>query len=416
MGKKWFVVTVAVLMLVLVSMGPASAQQSGPIEMEGVLHGAAYKIRVPENWNGVLLLYAHGYPKEPVPDPDAAFLGEAAETQLLDAGYALAASGFRGAGYNVREGMWDTKKLLTFFRSEIGRPQHVILYGISMGGVVALKSIEKHPNLYDAAVPMCTLGGGATKSFDHKLDYALAYDVVFGWPETWGTVDDVRDDIEFYGEVWFPKVYDEVFDPANYAKWEFIRRVTGTSIGGYYSYDGAMPMPPAVVAMSYFMTQQQAEIEVRAGGKVRQNVDRIYSLSADDKVFLKSFGLPVEAWLAEMNTRTIYEADPNARRYLERYGDYSGKIKVPVLMVHNTEDSVTDVSYTADYLETVQDAGREDLLVRAYSSLPGHCNFTVPQMLHVFEATVDWLESGIPPADDDFPTDLGFEPGYSPEQ
>jgi pimeloyl-ACP methyl ester carboxylesterase len=302
------------------------------------------------------------------------------------------------------------------FRREVGNPEHVILYGVSMGGIIALESIERFPHLYDATVPMCGLGGGAAKGFDHKLDYALAYDVIFGWPETWGTVDDVRDDIDFYEEVWFPKAAGEVFDPANYAKWEFIRRVTGTSEGGFYSYDGAMPMPPAVVAMAYFMTEQRAELEVRAGGKVSQNVGRVYALSDEDKAFLEGFGLPLEDWLDEMNARTDYRASRRARRYLRWYGDYTGWISTPVLMVHNIEDSITDVSHTTEYLEKVEAMGREDLLVRAYTSLPGHCNFTVPQMLHVFEATVDWLESGVPPAESDFPADLDFVPGYSPEQ
>jgi len=423
MKKQWLVLVMVVPLLALGSMAPAqpvAAQEGGPIELEGLLHGAAFKIRVPENWNGVLLLYAHGYTTQPVTDPEIAFLGDAAQTALLSEGYALAASGFRGTGFNVEEGLWDTKELLSTFEKEVGRPEHVILYGISMGGVVTLKSIEKYPNLYSAALPLCTLGAGTAASFDHKLDYALAYDVAFGWPESWGTVGDVRDDIEFYGDVWFAKVYGEIFDGggfnwANYPRWEFIRRVTGTSLGGYYSYSGPVAMPPAVVTMALFMTQQRAELEVRAGGAISQNVGQVYSLSPEDQAFLEGMGVPVEAWLAEMNARAVYEADPNARNYLKHYADYSGKIQVPVLMGHTIEDSICDVSNTTAYLETVQAEGNEDSLVRAYSTLPGHCNFTVPQMLTLFDATVGWLESGVPPTEEAFPAALDFAPGYSPE-
>jgi pimeloyl-ACP methyl ester carboxylesterase len=284
-----------------------------------------------------------------------------------------------------------------------------------MGGVVTLKSIETYPNRYSAAVPMCTSAGGTTVTFDHKLDYALAYDVAFGWPESWGTVADIRDDIDFWSDVWNAKVMPEIFTPSNHPKWEFIRRVTGTPEGGYYGYAGPVAMPPAVIAMSYFITEQRAELEMRAGGVLSQNLGRVYSLSEGDTTELEGLGIPVEAWLAEMNDRTSYRADPNARNYLKRYADYAGKIKIPVMLVHNVEDSITPVKHTTAYLETVEAEGNEDLLVRVYSDLPGHCHFTLDQMLTLFDATVGWLESGTPPAPDDFPATLDFAPGYTPE-
>ena len=99
----------------------------------GELDGAAYVIRVPENWNGTLLVYAHGYPQDPVTDPDIAFPGDDTADILLADGYALAASGFRGSGMNLWEGMEDSKALVEFFEGELGVPDRVILYGISMG-------------------------------------------------------------------------------------------------------------------------------------------------------------------------------------------------------------------------------------------------------------------------------------------
>jgi pimeloyl-ACP methyl ester carboxylesterase len=393
---------------------------SGTRELEGMLHGAAYTILVPEDWNGVLLLYAHGYTVEPVTDPEAAFLGDEAETRLLNEGYALAASGYRGTGWNVEEGLQDTKRLLSFFESQVGNPKHVILYGVSMGGTVALKSVEEYPNLYSAAVPLSI---SSVKTMDQEFDYALAYDVAFGWSESWGTVNDVRNDIEFYSDVWFAKVYEEVFTPnggfnqANYPKWEFIRRVSGVPEGGYYSYTGPIDVPPAVVAKIYFMTQQRAQLEARAGGPIVQNFGRVYSLSEEDKVFLESLtpSIPVEAWLAEMNTRTDYRANPSARNYIEEYADFSGKIQVPVLMVHNIEDSIDSAANTIAYLEKVQAEGNENLLVRIYSERPGHCNFTIPQLLKIFDATVGWLESGTPPGSESFPAYLDFSPGFNLE-
>ena len=35
--------------------------QPGPMDVSGELHGAPYRIIVPANWNGTLIVYAHGY-------------------------------------------------------------------------------------------------------------------------------------------------------------------------------------------------------------------------------------------------------------------------------------------------------------------------------------------------------------------
>ena len=38
-----------------------SQAQVGPLDLSGELNGAPYRIRVPANWNGTLLVFAHGY-------------------------------------------------------------------------------------------------------------------------------------------------------------------------------------------------------------------------------------------------------------------------------------------------------------------------------------------------------------------
>ena len=51
----------------LMSAGLAQPDLDLPIDMQGDLNGAAYEIRVPENWNGTLPLYARWL--SPVPRP-----------------------------------------------------------------------------------------------------------------------------------------------------------------------------------------------------------------------------------------------------------------------------------------------------------------------------------------------------------
>ena len=63
MKKYTSIVSIAVLLAALF-IQPAFARRiapDGPVELEGILDGAAYVIRVPADWNGTLLVFAHGY-------------------------------------------------------------------------------------------------------------------------------------------------------------------------------------------------------------------------------------------------------------------------------------------------------------------------------------------------------------------
>ena len=424
MFKFKYILLLGVLLLPLALPSPIVVAKKGPdlpLELEGVLHSAAYRIVVPENWNGTLLVYAHGYPQYPVDDPDVAFL---AEEQLLEQGYALAASGFRGAGYNVQEAVQDTKHLTDYFKQVVGKPDRTVLYGISMGGDITLLSMEKFPGTYDAGIPLCATGAGITKDIASRFTVALAYDAAFGWLDSWGQVEDVRDDIEFYGDVWFAKVQPELFVPsypANFARWEFVRLVNDLPLGGYYSYTGPVAMPPAAIALMYFATALRAELEARAGGRISSNLGYVYDLSGAERAYLQGLDptLDINGMLAEMNAMTDTAGDPWAMAYLRRYGEYSGRVHGPILMAHNIEDPITPVEGTTEYANLVASVGRQDLLTRVYSGLPGHCNFTEDQVLALFAAMDDWMETGVAPTPGAFPEALdfvhGFEPGPWPQ-
>lgn len=418
MKKYLHVVWVGVLLAALVIQAPFSfvAASIGPLDLEGELKGVPYVIRVPEDWNGTLLVYAHGYSGDPILTPDAAFGGDPVEALLLGEGYALAASGFEGAGWTVKSGLKDTQRLVTFFRQQVAAPGRVILYGNSMGTVVVLESMEKYPAYYDGAVSLCSSGAGSTGNWDMKLVQALAYDAAFGWPAEWGEVGDVKDDINYNTEV-FPKFIAEFSDPANFGRLEFVRLVSDLPLGGYYAPAGFLG--PAAIVNTYLFTAGRAELEIKAGGPVVQNVDHVYSLSAEETAYLQDLGVDVEDLLATMNTQTNITAYPPARAYLKRYADFRGQIHGPVVMVHSIEDPMLPVEHTSAYLATVTEKGNDDLLVRVYTDRIGHCNFTGEQLLASIVALEGWLDTGIAPGDADFPEALefvhGFEPGSWPQ-
>ncbi|MGH3469190.1 MAG: hypothetical protein ACRDQF_15830, partial [Thermocrispum sp.] len=193
----------AIAAVLLGVLTPAQAAAGRAVDLSGELRGVAYEIRVPETWNGTLVMYAHGYrdaadhPGEPDDRSAQAFTSEEAEQALLDAGYAIAGSAYASNGWAVRDGIRDTLRLRQHFRKMVGKPKRTLLAGFSMGSVITFASIERYPRFYDGAMPSCPVGAGTPRTWDGTLAIAKAYDAVYGWPAAWGEPGDVRDDLDF---------------------------------------------------------------------------------------------------------------------------------------------------------------------------------------------------------------------------
>ena len=380
---------------------PAAAQP-GPLDLTGELNGAAFEIRVPASWNGTLVMFAHGYrdaadhPGETDDRSAQAFGGEAAEQAMLAAGYAIAGSAYASNGWAVADGIQDTAALVDHFRAVVGQPRTTLLAGFSMGSLVAFESMEHFGGVYDGAMPSCAVGAGAPRAFDGTLDLASAYAAVFGWPAAWGTPSDLRDDLDFETEV-LPVLIGQLTAPGGVGRFEFIRLAAGVPRG-----------PEWPFSIWFFVTEGRAELERRAGGPPVQNADHSYAMSAADRAFLAGLGVTgaqVDGYLAAMNGSKV-AAQPAPRQYVDRYADYSGKIKHPVLTLDTTTDALVPAAHISRYRETVGAAGRADLLASAWTSGVGHCNFTPQQLVTGVRALEGWVQTGQRPGP--FPAAQGF--------
>ncbi|MHB1319065.1 MAG: hypothetical protein ACYCYF_10650, partial [Anaerolineae bacterium] len=107
-------VVLALALILPTSAGLAENEPEFPLDLEGTLHGAPYIIRVPDTWSGTLLVFV-----SPKADFEAAFM---AEEELLDRGYALAATAGRSVGVAMDEITLDVKHLTDFFWQKVGKP------------------------------------------------------------------------------------------------------------------------------------------------------------------------------------------------------------------------------------------------------------------------------------------------------
>ena len=393
-----------------------------PLDLSGEIHGAPYRIRVPEVWNGTLLVFVHGYrdkadhPGE-IDNRNADVAPNAAlEAPLLAQGFALAGSAWKENGWAIADAIKDTKNLTVFFAENVGTPQRTILVAASLGTIATFKSMEQFGGIYDGALCLCAAGSGATRIWDNGVPLYLAYDVVFGVPASWGTVGEVRNDLDFDTEV-LAKLAPELSNIANFPKFEFIRLIGGTPGRGINP-----PPPPAffpgwAITDLFFLTEARAELQRRAGGPFVQNLDQHYDLTAAEKAYLAGIGLPtpvVDAWLAQMNERRDIQAAPKARNYVRNNTDYNGKIKNPVLTMHTIIDPLVVVPNEAAYRDLIAAAGREELLFQTYTTGVGHCNFTGPQVLTAIGAIDLWVRTGVRPTNAQFPAALGFNQAFVP--
>ncbi len=165
-----------------------------PADLHGTLNGVEYEILVPANWNGTLLVHAHGSAANwlqvapPTYPPSSPSLQES----LLSLGYALAGSSYKDGDNAVLR----TLVLTNFFNGSVGKPLRTIIWGGSWGGTVALKLAETYPGIYDGAIAVAPVAAGYVNDADFELRYDLAYAAVFGWPsDWWGPIQDLRDDL-----------------------------------------------------------------------------------------------------------------------------------------------------------------------------------------------------------------------------
>jgi hypothetical protein len=393
-----------------------------PIDVSGEIDGAPFRIVIPANWNGTLLVYGHGY-RDKADHPGEVDNRNADIAPnvdlgnfLLSQGYGLSGSAYKDNGWAVEEGVQDLKNVVTHFRDNYGMPDQTIIWAFSMGTVIGFKSMEQFGGIYDGALCGCAVGAGATQSWDSAGDLALGYDVVFGMPSSWGSFGDVRDDIDFESEV-FPKLFGEVNNPANFPKFEFLRLVTGTPGRGI-----APPAPPNfypgwVFTDMFFSTEARSELERRSSGPIVQNRDRDYSLTMGERLYLNAFGVPfdvIDGWLLAMNGQTYVEAPKYSRNYLKQNSNYSGKILNPVLTMHTVVDPLVTVSQEYEYAETVENVKRGDLLFQTYTNGNGHCAFSGPQLITAVNAINTWVRDGVKPTANAFPAALGFVPDFVP--
>jgi len=145
----------------------------------GVHKGAAFRIEVPDSWNGGLVLWAHGHraacaaPGDPNCELRPTSVPLAFRDVLVNKGFAWAASSYSVNGRDVAQAAEDTKSLGEVFQAMFGSPARTYLLGVSLGGGVSTLMVEQWPTKYGGALPACGVSDPPT-----QRDFSLHFNMV----------------------------------------------------------------------------------------------------------------------------------------------------------------------------------------------------------------------------------------------
>src|SRR5215472_6557039 len=146
--------------------------------------GATFLIEVPSPWNGTLMLYSHGYVTPGSPNPARDVGDPGTRAFLLANGFALAGSSYAHTGWALQEALPDQIAVLDVFAAFFGPPTRTIAWGHSLGGIITAGLIQRFPNRFDGALPMCGVLSGGVATWNQALDAAFAFKTLlaFGSP------------------------------------------------------------------------------------------------------------------------------------------------------------------------------------------------------------------------------------------
>ncbi len=366
----------------------------------GVLRGAGYRIEVPADWNGDLMMWAHGFrgtgevlffnPEE-VPF----------RRWLLENGYAWAASTYSENDYSVGNAVVDTRRLARLFRRVVDRPHRVYIAGVSMGGHVTAASIERYPRFYDGAMPVCGVLGDF-ELFDFFLDFNVtAQQIALGrsefpvgpdYPIT--TAQEIKRELELADGSW-PFALN--------ADGEAFKQLVELRSGGdrpnfdeAWNFWNAFPEFGSGIPGNFLFDLGAGDGSVGVDTKVAvKNTDVFYETD-----LIRG---PSNELEKELNAEVVrVRPDPGARRpsRLAPSPRLRGNIRVPVLTMHNLGDLFVPFHNETVYFERVARRHKTRNLVQRAIRGSGHCDFTTAEYERAFGDLVGWVERGARPAGD----------------
>ena len=354
--------------------------------------GAYYLIAMPHQWNGHLVLHAHGGPALGAPRPERSAADLERWAIMVKAGYAWAGSTFRQGGVEVRAAAEDTERLRQIFVGHVAQPRRTILHGQSWGASVAARGAEMFTSTtqgqrpYDAVLLTSGVLAGGSRSYDFRTDLRVVYQYLCNnhprptevqYPLNIGLPADATltptDLAVRVNECLGLDKPASARTPEQQRRVKVITdviRIPASSIQGH---------------MNWATFHFRDVVQHRTGGAspFGNNEGVLYRGSGDD---------------AALNAGVLrYRAHPAALARFAQDTDPTGRIPVPVLTVKGIDDATAFVELDAAFKTTMEQAGTSGHLVQTFTRHSSHSYLSDPTYPTLMAALLRWVEEGTRP-------------------
>ncbi len=353
----------------------------------GQYDGGLYRIEIPENWNGELVLDAHGYAPNTGTNGSTLRVGNSpVREHLIQNGYAWAASSYRCNGYVPGQGLLDTMALTDLFtKTNNGRaPQRVYLTGTSMGGHITLLGMHEFPTTFAGGLAMCPAG---PELFDFFAATAGAAEVITGVQLK---LDTMQADLA--------KMNDILGKPPDYTE-------KGRQLASVEIQISGGPRPFAAEGLAsggrFAGNISGAALAGSTTPTNRAAMTTHIKYAIDDDL-----GLTADALNKGARRKAIDAAFRNPMGPYDEVVPFDGKLERPVLTMHGTGDLFVPIFLEQVLKRAVEASGKQQLLTQRIYRIAGHCGFSQPEMIRAFDDLTTWVKQGTKPEGDEVYGDL----------
>jgi pimeloyl-ACP methyl ester carboxylesterase len=345
---------------------PAFEALPGARADSGRLGGAVYQIEMPDNWNGRLVLYMHGYGEL---RPEAGVSPPGIRAYLIRHGYAWAASSFSSTSQIPGRAADETAALWDFFVQKHGRPTWTYVTGQSMGGAASHIAAERYGDRFDGALALCGSAGQAEGAMQ-QADFFVAAAYVAGVTQA---EFDVSTDI---AKLIRDRIMPALQDAAAHDQWETIMI---DLTGGPRAFDRE--------GFHFEEETNWGRAQIVVTSRLAPNAGKTYRLG------------PLSSISSDEFNRAVIRLPVNddlMRTFIEGQ-ETTGTLQMPLLSLHTTGDGQVPINQAQILQRRVDAAGKSDLLVQRVMRDAGHCGFTNAEWEANLEALVGWVEHGQKP-------------------
>ena len=332
------------LSILLLTIRLALAQSPAVRIDSGRIAGAKYQLAFPKNWETAktkkLVMFAHGYEFMGSPRQSSNPRWLSVVQPFLDRGFAVAASDYQYQGFALAQGVDDTEALRQQVVKTLGQPDTTIMVGQSMGGGVALATLENFGQYYQGALPMCPFSSRPYLQCRKEFDIYATFNGLF--PGVATPLAEIFD----LSKPYQAQPFSAMQEKATAIKKAIFAKDSALAIAFAKRYDLKIDDLPLSL---FFNENVLRDIAQKAKGNPFDNTNTLYS------------GFPDDLLVNQKAERLAATVSPDV--IFGKY-DRTGNISKPVVLLHTVYDQLIPPTYgEVNFENMVHQQGKDALFV-----------------------------------------------------